>query len=58
MRGIERLSTLDDVAFDVSISLTDMPLPRTGAGSPGDEHRFVQYWPRVAKFYREYDPHE
>lgn len=55
--GLEKLATLDDVDFDVQVRAIGLQLPRADAGGPPDEIRFINRWPRLRRFYYDYDPH-
>jgi hypothetical protein len=55
--GLARVMTLDDVDFEITLSMSGLNLPRTGPDAPPDQVRFVKRWDRLAKFFRGYDPH-
>jgi hypothetical protein len=49
--------SLDDASFDAQVSVEGLELPRTDPTAPPSEVRFVNHWPHLARFYRDYDPH-
>ncbi|MEK7756212.1 MAG: hypothetical protein AAB385_03265, partial [Planctomycetota bacterium] len=55
--GVERLATLDDVDFDAQLTVTALELPRSDPEAPPEQVRFIQRFPQLAKFFRDYDPH-
>jgi hypothetical protein len=48
-------SAMSAVGLDLSIDLTDVPLPRADAEADPAEARFVKRWPRLANFVRDFD---
>ncbi|UCC28920.1 MAG: hypothetical protein JSU86_12040 [Phycisphaerales bacterium] len=55
--AVEKLATLNDVDFDVRLSVTGLDLPRHDPDGPPAEVRFINRWHQLAGFYRDYDPH-
>jgi hypothetical protein len=55
--GVERLATLDDVDFDAQLTVTALNLPRSDPEAPPEQVRFIQGFPQLAKFFRDFDPH-
>ncbi len=55
--AVEKLATLNDVDFDVRLSVTGLDLPRHDPDGPPAEVRFIDRWHQLAGFYRDYDPH-
>lgn len=55
--GVERLATLDDVDFDAQLTVTALELPRSDPEAPPEQVRFIQRFPQLAKFFRDFDPH-
>jgi hypothetical protein len=54
---VKKLATLGDVAFDARIVVEGLTLPRRDPVDHPAEARFIDRWPRLAAFYRDYDPH-
>ncbi len=58
IRSEERkLLSLDDASFDAHVSVEGLELPRIDPTAPPSEVRFINHWPRLARFYCDYDPH-
>ncbi len=55
--GLGGLGALMDTDFDARLSISSLDLPRSDADSPAEQARFIQRFPQLAKFYRDYDPH-
>ncbi len=62
--GLDEWTSLDDVDFEAELSVTELQLPRpdsgtdsgTDSGAPEEQRRFINAWPRLARFYERYDP--
>lgn len=54
--GVDALSTLEDVGFDVQFTVRNLRVPRPGPGSPAEQVRFIERWPSLTRLYRNYDP--
>ncbi|MGB2985706.1 MAG: AsmA-like C-terminal region-containing protein [Phycisphaerae bacterium] len=55
--GVKKLITLDDVDFDARLTLERLALPRPDSDSTPAEVRFINHWPQLVHFYRDYNPH-
>lgn len=55
--AVQKPTTLDDVDFDVRVSIKHLILPGTAPDARAGENRFIARWPRLARFFRDYDPH-
>ncbi len=54
--GVDKLLTLDDLGFGVSLSIERLELPQVDPDRRPAEYRFINRWPKLVKFYRDYDP--
>ena len=54
--GVAKFESLDDVDFEVDIQIDGLTLPRTTDDAPPAERRFINRWPRLVTFYRNYSP--
>ncbi len=55
--GGKELNSLDDVDLEVQLSVSNLSLPTAVPELNMYESRFVARWPKLAKFYRDFDPH-
>lgn len=55
-RSGEAWTTLRDLQAEGEIELKTLRVPRDDADAPGDERRFVQAWPQLTSFLRDYEP--
>ncbi len=55
--GGEELNSLDDVDLEVHLKISNLLLPSVASEINVSEARFVNRWPKLAKFYRDFDPH-
>ncbi|UCD29779.1 MAG: hypothetical protein JSV03_04655, partial [Planctomycetota bacterium] len=46
---------LNDIGFDLQLSVSNLPLPRDQKNAGAEEIRFVQKWSRLQKFVRDFD---
>ncbi len=55
--GGKKLNSLDDVDLEVQLRVSNLTLPTAVPELNLYEARFVERWPKLAKFYRDFDPH-
>lgn len=53
---VSRTTLLSDLGFDIDVELRDFILPRNDPTSAPADARIIAGWPRLTKFYRDYDP--
>lgn len=54
--GTSDVRSLDDVAFEAQLEVTDLAVPALNYGTPEEVRRFLTHWRRLKIFYRDFDP--
>ena len=54
--GVDRLLTLGDLDFGVSLSIKRLEFPQMDPDRRPDEYRFINHWPKLIRFYNDFDP--
>ncbi|MBI4718375.1 MAG: hypothetical protein HY763_11260 [Planctomycetes bacterium] len=55
--GVERIASLADVEFTAEMMLSGLEVPNAPAGDATPEGRFIRRWPRMARFFADFEPH-
>lgn len=48
--------SMDDVSLEARLNIQNLLLPRVTPDAPPGEHKFVNFWPELARFYQRFDP--
>ncbi len=55
--GVDEFTSLEDIAFEMRGVVKGFDLPQSDPDAPAAARRFINHWPKLAKFFEEFDPH-
>lgn len=53
---VDDLDSLEDLALDMQLTVRDLYVPANDAGASAEQRRFIDRWPGLARWFREFEP--